>query len=367
MYKMRQNSQREGELVPRVSVIVPIYNVEGYLSQCLDSILAQSLDDIEVVCVNDGSTDSSLEIINGYAKRDKRIIAVSQENGGYGKAMNTGVDFASGEYISIVEPDDFIDRDMLKTLYEAAQHYGAQVVKSDFYEFSQNQKRARYRAVPTSSIYYNKPLCARDDKEIFNFKMNTWTGLYRLDFLKEYKIRHNETRGASYQDNGFWFQTVMHARRIVFVNRAFYRYRQDNPSSSINSKGKVFAMCEEYEFIRSILQGDKSLFDEYIGSYQRAKFYNYLYTYRRIGEEYRAEFLERFSCELNEADKNGELAKIDLPLPYMRELERIMKNPSEVLKSGIIIKSASPLQIIRDKGIRYTIGKIAVKMKEKMG
>ena len=97
----------------KISVIVPVYNVENYLSQCMESIINQTLKDIEIICINDGSTDLSKEILEKFQKEDKRIILVSKSNGGYGSACNTGLSLARGEYISIVEPDDYIDKNML--------------------------------------------------------------------------------------------------------------------------------------------------------------------------------------------------------------------------------------------------------------
>jgi len=94
--------------MPKVSLIVPTYNVEQYLVECMESITNQTLEDIEVICINDGSTDGSLSILQSYADKDKRIIIVDKENGGYGIGMNIGLEMATGEYIGIVEPDDFV-------------------------------------------------------------------------------------------------------------------------------------------------------------------------------------------------------------------------------------------------------------------
>ena len=106
--------------MPKVSVIIPVYNVENYLRQCLDSVVNQTLSDIEIICVDDGSTDNSGKILDEYATKDSRIKVIHKENGGYGKAMNVGLDNAIGEYIGIVEPDDYIALDMYETLYNIA-------------------------------------------------------------------------------------------------------------------------------------------------------------------------------------------------------------------------------------------------------
>ena len=103
--------------MPKVSIVIPTYNVEQYLKECLDSVINQTLKDIEIICVDDGSTDNSGKILDEYAAKDSRIKVIHKENGGYGKAMNVGIDNATGEYIGIVEPDDYIEFDMYETLY----------------------------------------------------------------------------------------------------------------------------------------------------------------------------------------------------------------------------------------------------------
>ena len=98
--------------MPKVSIIVPTYNVEQYLREAMDSIINQTLKDIEIICIDDGSTDNSGKILDEYASKDSRVKVIHKKNGGYGKAMNVGLDNATGEYVGIVEPDDYIEPDM---------------------------------------------------------------------------------------------------------------------------------------------------------------------------------------------------------------------------------------------------------------
>ena len=122
----------------KVSIIIPTYNVEEYLEECMDSVVRQTLQDIEIICINDGSTDGSLEILKRYAQNDKRIIIVDKENGGYGIGMNIGLDKATGEYIGIVEPDDFVPLNMYEDLYNIAEKENLDFVKADFYRFKRS-------------------------------------------------------------------------------------------------------------------------------------------------------------------------------------------------------------------------------------
>ena len=122
----------------KVSILVPVYNVEAYLPKCLNSLIGQTLQEIEIICIDDGSTDSSGTILDEYAAKDKRIRVVHQKNGGYGKAMNTGLHLAQGEYIGFVESDDFAATEMFVQLYQAAVKYRAQIVKSNYYRYWEN-------------------------------------------------------------------------------------------------------------------------------------------------------------------------------------------------------------------------------------
>lgn len=359
----------KGEKMVKVSIVVPIYNSEPYLSQCLNSAISQTLKEIEIICVNDGSSDNSLNIVERFAQNDSRIKIINKKNGGYGKAVNTGMSVACGEYVSILESDDFISKNMLEYLYKTAKKYDVDIVKSDYYEFSSNNIKKIYKPVPTSAVYYNKVLSSIDNDEIFDFKMNTWTGIYRRSFLEENKIFHNETNGASYQDNGFWFQTIALAKRVIFVKKAFYHYRQDNPNSSINSKEKVFCMCDEYDFIRDFLERDNELLKRCTKAYHRARFYNYFYSYQRVSEQYKMDFLMKFHSQLLEAHKNGELEEIGLTRAQTRIMELVLKEPEtlslEKIEEILEKEKMTIFDWIKERGLRYTLGKIRIKLKGK--
>lgn len=314
--------------MPKVSIVVPIYNVERYLSECLMSIHKQSLKDIEVICVDDGSTDGSLNIVKKFAKRDGRFKYITKKNAGYGDSMNRGFDAASGEYIGIVESDDYVDPDMFEVLYSTAKKYDCEIVKSDYYEFtSKRKKKQKYINTPTSERYYNKELNHGNCNDLFHFRMNTWTGIYLRQFIVDNDIKHNLTPGAAYQDNGFWFQTLSMAEKIIFINRAFYHYRQDNPNSSINSKSKVYCMCDEYAFIDSFLKNHEDIHDELYGIFLVKKFYNYMYTYNRINDEFKIKFLERFSEEFRNPLTENKITEDVAGAYVMNMLRRIVDDP----------------------------------------
>ncbi len=240
--------------MPKISIIVPVYNVEQYLCQCLDSIMAQTLKDIEIICIDDGSTDSSGAVIDQYAASDKRIKAVHKDNAGYGAAMNAGIKLAGGDYIGIVESDDRIEAEMYETLYKAAQNNDLDFVKSDaYYWFDSLDYRKRVHEKSLDDLY-DKVLGESERNLFFDFFMNIWTGIYRREFLLQNSIFFNESPGASYQDNGFWMQTCFYAQKAMWLNKAFYYYRQDNPNASVKSTSKIMAMTREYEYLEEIIK-----------------------------------------------------------------------------------------------------------------
>lgn len=286
----------EGDIdMVKVSIIVPVYNAEKYLAQCMDSILAQTLKEMEVVCVDDGSTDGSGAMLDRYALQDERVKVLHYENRGYGAAMNAGLDAAIGEYVGIVESDDCILPEMYQTLYEAAIADKLDVLKSDacfWYENIGYQKNTHPKHL---DIYYDRVLEDADRNIFFDFYMNIWTGIYKREFLQQNDIRFHESPGASYQDNGFWLQTMSYCKNAKWISRAFYLYRQDNEASSVKSRDKVLVMTREYEYIEKLLIERKD--------YQLLPYCCYYKLLRhkgnflRIADEYKREFCNQVCAD----------------------------------------------------------------------
>lgn len=314
---------------PKVSVVIPVCNVEQYLRECLDSALAQTLTDIEIICVDDGSKDGSPAILDEYAAKDSRVKVIHKPNAGYGHTMNVGLDAATGEYFAILESDDIIKPNMYEVLYDAAKKNNVDVIKSDHEIFvgEPGNREFTYNPICTNRSFYYKVLNPAENLDVFNAKMQTWSGLYKISFLRENNIRHNETPGASYQDNGFWFQTFAWAKRIYFVDRAFYMLRRDNPNSSVRNRAKVFCIFEEYAFIEKRLRADKEREARFISIFHKKKCDNCRFHYGRVAPEFKMDFLRRMSDEFKEARAKGEL---DPHLFYgngYNDLTQIMDQP----------------------------------------
>ncbi len=294
----------------KVSIIVPAYNVEPYLVECMESITRQTLEDIEIICINDGSTDGTLKILKSYAEKDPRIVLIDKENGGYGIGMNIGLSVATGEYIGIVEPDDFVPVNMFGDLYEIAKANDLDFVKADFYRFeraSNGDMFLTYNHLDRKNLYYNKVFDPSHTPEAIRFIMNTWSGIYRKAFLDEYHIRHNETPGASFQDNGFWFQTFAFAKRGMIIDKPYYMNRRDNPNSSVKNVQKIYCINAEYDHIRDVLMQYPETWERFKTYYTLKRFHNSVATLRRISNEFKKDYVERFSKEMKRAKQTGEM------------------------------------------------------------
>lgn len=207
----------------KVSVIVPIYNGEKYLEECLDSILNQTVKDIEIICVDDGSTDRSNEILEKYSSNDARIRIYHQENQFAGIARNTGMKYAEGKYILFLDGDDFFDSSMVEKLYNKSEQDKADICVCDGYRYDDENKVAlKSKAYLVHNLLPDKiPFSIEDAEEtLFNFTtMNLYNKLYRRDFLERTGIKFKPHRLG--EDAGFVLHTLSSAGRItVQIGRA---------------------------------------------------------------------------------------------------------------------------------------------------
>lgn len=231
----------------KVSILVPVYNVEDFLRECLDSLVSQTLTDIEIICINDGSTDDSLSILKEYANMDPRIKVISKHNTGYGNTMNIGLEYAKGEYIGIVESDDFISSNMYEVLYFKAKKNALDFVKSNYYKYETNGKIEKDSSL--SIVGYDFIMDPKKYNIFDILCIAHWSGLYNREFLIKNNVKFSETPGASYQDVSFLYLVYLYAKRVMFIEDAFLYYRIDNVNSSVKSKEKVFYIIKEFQRI----------------------------------------------------------------------------------------------------------------------
>lgn len=218
---------------PIVSVIVPCYNGERFLTQCLDSIVNQTLHDIEIICIDDGSTDRTLDILKHYEESDSRIAVIRQENSGAGAARNKGLRRAKGKYLSFLDADDFFEPDMLEKAYLSAEEYQA-----DFVAFNSNQYRMdldTFVATPwvfsVDRVPEQMPFTYREiTGNVFKaFVGWAWDKLYRKDFVLEHDLWFQEQRTTN--DMLFVFSGLVVANRIAVVDKVLAHQRSGNGES----------------------------------------------------------------------------------------------------------------------------------------
>lgn len=313
----------------KVSVLVPIYNVEQYLPECLDSLCGQTLKGIEIICINDGSTDASGAILDEYAKNNSNIVVINKKNSGYGDSMNRGLEAATGEYIGIVESDDFIDQNGFEKLYELAKKTDADIVKANYYYHSEDKDEI-HEVVKNQKT--NKATTISDDYNILIEEPGIWSAIYRRDFLNENKIRFRTTPGASYQDTGFFFKTACAAKKIVYTKNAFLHYRTDNANSSVKSLEKVNYVVEEYADIEKFLEKCE-VSDEVKYTIQAAKFGAFHWNLQRLPKDLAQEFIVTIKQEFSKADKAGLLQKKYFPTKYWLALQLILKSSTKTSAS----------------------------------
>ncbi len=317
--------------MPKLSILVPIYNVEKYLSQCLESLINQTFEDIEIICINDGSKDSSFQILQKYRFKDKRIKVINKENTGYGHSMNIGMDVAAGEYIGIVEPDDFVKATMFENLYNLTDKYKADIVKSEYFCYTTKNNQTR-KTGHFAKFKINKPVNLKNVPSLIRKPPSIWSAIYRREFLIKNNIRFLETPGASYQDTLFSFKTLCLAEKIILTPKAYLFYRQDSENSSINSKEKTFAICGEYDEITEFLN-KKPEIKNFINTQKLIKQYRtYMWNLKRIDEKLQNGFIDKFSETFKKYFNMGEIDNVFCQKIDEKEFQMLIFNKEEFKK-----------------------------------
>ena len=240
---------------PKVSVIIPVYNVEKYIKRCIDSLKKQTLEDIEIILVDDSSTDSSLEICRDLEKTDDRIIVLSKPNEGAGMARNKALSVARGKYIGFLDSDDYIESDMLKTLYEKAEEYNSDLVMSGVLFVDGNMFSEKGECV--KKIYFHKDTqfetkeelkklrmgiigAEPDDIDDSKYGMSIWKNLFRREIIMENNLTFESEREIMSEDALFMIDYISHIKRATGLPYAFYNYCRNGNSLSKSYKKDRF-------------------------------------------------------------------------------------------------------------------------------
>lgn len=234
----------------KVSIIVPVYNVEKYLRKCIDSLINQTLKDIEIICINDGSTDKSLEILKEYKNRDSRIILLNQENSGQSVARNRGIEIVKGEYLGFVDPDDWIDLDYYEKLYNAASTNDTDIAVGGIIRVTGIKKKKFLnfeKETLTDNTKLKFELCDVPEKSYI------WNKIYKTQKLKEINLKFEE--GRIFEDCIFTPQALFFLGKMVTVPNTYYYYLRRNNSTVKQRSQKanadsIYAHKKASEFIK---------------------------------------------------------------------------------------------------------------------
>lgn len=215
----------------KVSVIIPVYNVENYLKECLESIINQTLADIEIICVNDGSTDNSFSILNDFAQKDSRIKVINQQNQGQSAARNTAIKAAKGDYIAFVDSDDFISSDFLEKLYTAAIKENADIAAANVIYFEKGKYTKDNHISKQTFKTGIKPITTIERKFKFSKAVVVWNKIYKRELILKTEFPIN----IKFEDNYYTFAMVFSAEKIILVPSANYFYRINDNSIMANA------------------------------------------------------------------------------------------------------------------------------------
>ncbi|MBE6499015.1 MAG: glycosyltransferase family 2 protein [Methanobrevibacter thaueri] len=219
----------------KVSVVIPVYNVDEFLAECLDSIVNQTLEDIEIICINDGSTDKSPEILKFYAANDKRIKLLSQTNKGHAVATNRGIELAKGKYLYLMDSDDLLELNALEETYNHAEKTSADFVMFQSMNYVNDEdkyyKSEIYSMDKVADFIGNGTVNANDLGDlIFKIPVTPWSKLYRTDFVRKCGAIFPE--GLIFDDNIFFWDVLFSAKRIAFLKKYFFTRRWYTYSST---------------------------------------------------------------------------------------------------------------------------------------
>lgn len=238
----------------KVSVIIPVYNTGKFLEKCLESVVNQSLKEIEIICVNDGSTDNSLEIVQYFSQKDKRIIIINKKNGGQSSARNAGMKTAQGEYICFIDSDDFIDSLMMEELYNEIEKTNSDVVESNIFLYDdkthkvEERKNKKYNSAEKGSYLWGK------------YTTEVCNKIYKKEFLLKNNIFFEE--GMIHEDDLFTIRILFSTNKIEKIEKSFYYYRINRCGSTmtnVNLEKRLQALqriVEKIKEYQEIMQTD---------------------------------------------------------------------------------------------------------------
>lgn len=304
----------------KLSIIIPVYNVEKYISLCLESILKQSFKDYEIICVNDGSSDNSLSVLQNFKQKDNRITIIDKQNEGSGIARNTALAIAKGEYVYFVDGDDWLEDNALGKMILKADELNTDILTFGGLSYYETQgRKGGYSADKLPKKYFNKVFASKDiKKDVFKFPSTAWTKLYRRDFLIKNNIKFQNIKVG--QDQLPFFHSMITAERIAILPENLYCYRKNRKGAvTAVKKKKNFSPIYVFYGIEEMLKSE-NLHDEYksifvskyfskatswLGKFQDDLKHEYYIEYVKLLEHVKKEYPFGWWVKFNPKEKDG--------------------------------------------------------------
>ena len=293
----------------KISVVVPVYNVANYLKKCLDSLVNQTFKDFEVICVNDGSTDLSLSILEGYALKDSRFKIITQENNGVSSSRNIGIKNVQGDYVIFVDADDWLEKNALEELYTHIKGFESDITMFQFKSYNENTNEfdessyTNLEMIPDSLVTSN---FTYDDVIDVLFKIShaPFNKLYKKSLIDE--ILFPEGLGSG-EDLDFFFTAFLNAEKISVVKKFLYNYRVFDDSSSMKGDKRLFDIVEVLTRVQENLI-EKRIYEIVKDQFLMFIIVNLKFSYLRLQDKFKDEFINLIKENYNHfnlADVNG--------------------------------------------------------------
>lgn len=286
----------------KVSVVIPVYNVEDYLGECLDSVVNQTLTDIEIICVNDGSTDKSLEILNEYASKDDRITVIDQENGGHAVATNRGMKLAKGDFLYLMDSDDIVDIHALEETVKVAEERNVDFVifqAINYYmDTDELVEQENYSMNELADFVGDKVFNWKDIKDFaFSITVTPWSKIYKREFIEKNNCRFPE--GLVFDDNIFFWEVLFSAERITFYRKHLFKRRWHSTSSTMSGNRNFLDSIEIFKIMWETFQRFGT-FEEYKDVLYKKRVSTGYWRLKTIKKGYRQEYFEKYKASLLE-------------------------------------------------------------------
>lgn len=249
---------------PKVSIIIPVYNVEEYLKECLDSVRNQTLVDIQIICVNDGSTDNSKYILDEYCKKDARFEVINKKNGGLSSARNIAISLVRADYLTFLDSDDYLAANYLEEMYNLAEKFFLDLAICNAYKFDHKERSFFQKLYDFSELMGDKEVILikseKEKKKILNVVV-AWNKLFNKSFYKKNNFQFPE--GLSYEDNLVAWEAILKSKKLAIINKPLIFYRLHPLSLSSKRDISLFDALEVYTLIYKKLFHKNNIYDAY--------------------------------------------------------------------------------------------------------